>query len=223
MLFPQPERSPVRQRSKEVAGMLEAFAMFAIIMAYIWKLRFTHPDFWIVPVILILISHVLHHERAPELGFRTGDFWKCLRKFGPVLILLMVAMLSTAVFLGTMRPIGFEQAGLSFALYLPWGLFQQYLLNGYFLKRFDTALSPITAGVLTSVLFSAVHSPNRFLMVITPVAAYVAIVVYRRYRNLYFLGLAHAIIGVLLFLAVPDSLSHHLNVGPGRPRITALR
>jgi hypothetical protein len=52
-------------------------------------------------------------------------------------------------------------------------------------------------------------------MLITPAAAYEAIRVYHRYKNLYFLGLAHATIGFLLFLVVPDSVSHHLRVGPG--------
>jgi hypothetical protein len=50
-------------------------------------------------------------------------------------------------------------------------------------------------------------------MAVTPVLAYAAIWVYRHYKNLYFLGLAHAAIGFLLFLAVPDSVSHHLRVG----------
>ena len=38
---------------------------------------------------------------------------------------------------------------------------------------------------------------------------------YRRTRNLYFLGFAHATVGLLLFLVVPDSISRHLRVGPG--------
>jgi CAAX prenyl protease-like protein len=184
-------------------------------MAYIWKLRFTHPRFWFPVVALILLSHVAHHERAPALGFQAKGFGNCMRRFGPVLIGLALVMLSAGLWLGTLRPIGFEQAIGSFALYLPWGLFQQYLLNGYFLKRFDMALPRNAANGLTAVLFCAVHSPNWFLMLVTPVAGYAAVWVYRQYGNLYFLGVAHAVIGFLLFVAVPDSVSHHLNVGPG--------
>lgn len=197
--------------------------MFAIIMAYIWKLRFTHPRLWIPAIALLLASHLARHERATDLGFRAKNFWNCLRRFGPVLLALVVAMLAAAVILRTLRPIGFEQAMLSFALYLPWGLFQQYLLNGYFLRRLDMAFSPNVAAIFAASLFGVVHSPNWFLMVITPVGAYLAIWVYRRYRNLYFLGLAHAIIGVLLFLAVQDSVSHHLNIGPARPMAAQFR
>jgi len=194
---------------------LEALMVFAIIMGYIWKLRSTHPWFWVWVVALIVASHVAHRERAKGLGFRAGNFAHCVRKFGLPLIALAVAMLGAGLWLGTFRSIGGEGALRSFGLYLPWGLFQQYLLNGYFLKRFDMALSQNSASILTAGLFGVVHSPNWFLMLITPVAGHLAICIYRRYRNLYFLGLAHAIIGFLLFVVVPDSVSHHLRVGPG--------
>lgn len=184
-------------------------------MAYIWKWRFTHPRLWLPVVALILAAQVAHRDRPPALGLQARNFGVCVRRFGPALIGLALAMLSSGLLLGTVRPIGFKPAIQSFALYLPWGLFQQYLLNGYFLTRFETALSRNAASILTSVLFSVVHSPNWFLMLITPIAAYAAIWVYRQYKNLYFLGLAHATIGFLLFLVVPDSVSHHLRVGPG--------
>ncbi len=131
-----------------------------------------------------------------------------MRRFGPALIGLALAMVGAGLLLGTIRPLGFEPAIESFALYLPWACSAELYVNGYFLTRFETALSRSAASILTSVLFSAVHSPNWFLMLITPAAAYEAIRVYHRYKNLYFLGLAHATIGFLLFLVVPDSVSH---------------
>ena len=197
-----------------LTGLIEALAMFATVMAYIWKLRFFYPKFWILPLALILISHLARRERPRDLGFRVANFGACVRSYAPALIALALALLIVGLLLGTMRPISTAQAFGSFALYLPWGLFQEYLLNGYFLKRLDTALSPDRSAILTSILFSMVHLPNWFLMLVTLVGGYAAILVYRKYRNLYFLGLAHAILGFLLFLTVPDSVSHHLNVGP---------
>jgi hypothetical protein len=46
------------------------------------------------------------------------------------------------------------------------------------------------------------------------VLGYASARIYHRYRNLYFLGMAHAAVGFLLFLLIPDSISRHLNVGP---------
>ena len=195
--------------------LMEPVAIFAFIMAYIWKLRFNHPLFWIPLLALIILSHVARHERARSLGFRLQNLGDCLKTFGPVLAALALGMWALGLELGTMRQIGPEHAAWALALYLPWGLFQQYLLNGYFLKRFDSVLSPRASGITSAALFSVVHTPNWFLMLVTSLAGYIAIQVYRRYTNLYFLGVAHAIIGVSLFLFVPDSISHHLNVGPG--------
>jgi membrane protease YdiL (CAAX protease family) len=193
----------------------EALLVFVLIMADIWKLRFTHPFFWRLPVALIVTSHLMRHERAGELGFTVRNFGKCLRAFGPALAGLTAVIWAAGLLLGTMRPQGFVDAVQSFVVYLPWGLFQQYLINGYFLRRFEMGLSPGPARILTSALFCAAHAPNWFLMLVTPVAAYAATGVYRRYGNLYFLGLAHATLGFALFMVVPDSVSHHLRVGPG--------
>ena len=51
-------------------------------------------------------------------------------------------------------------------------------------------------------------------MGVTFLFGYCSARIYRRYRNLYFLGMAHATVGFLLFLVVPDSISRHLKVGP---------
>lgn len=189
--------------------------MFCGIMGYIWRLRFSHPWLWVPLVAWVLVSHLARRERAAALGFRLEDLGDCFRRFGPALLSLVVVLCGAGVLFDTFRPLKLEQAAGSWALYLPWGLFQQYMLNAYFLRRFETGLSQRSAGIVTAGLFSAVHSPNWFLMLVTPVASYAGIQVYRRNANLYFLGFAHATIGFLLFMVVPDAISHHLNVGPG--------
>jgi hypothetical protein len=39
--------------------------------------------------------------------------------------------------------------------------------------------------------------------------------IYLRSHNLYFLGLAHGLVGTALFLVSPDSVANHFMVGPG--------
>ncbi|HYK19026.1 MAG TPA: CPBP family glutamic-type intramembrane protease [Bryobacteraceae bacterium] len=197
-------------------SLIEPLAVFAAIMAYIWLIRFAHPWF-VVPILpAVLFSHFARNERARSLGFRITQLRECIRRFGPALVALVLLMLVGGRLLGTIRPIGLNRAALGLALYLPWGLFQQYLLNGYFLKRFDTALPPRASDATAAALFSVVHCPNWFLMLLTPLAGYASIQIYRRHRNLYFLGVAHAMIGFLLFMVLPDTVIHHLNVGPAR-------
>ena len=196
-------------------AVLEPASIYALIMAYIWTLRYTHRGWWLGILGLILLSHLVRHERARALGFRKSGLKECWNEFAPVLAFFALLMLAGGILLQTTRPMRFDRGLLAWAGYLPWGLFQQYILNGYFLKRFDAVFSRNRAPLVAATLFSGAHLPNWFLMGVTLFAGYCCARVYRRYQNLYFLGAAHGTIGFLLFLVVPDSVSHHLTVGPG--------
>jgi hypothetical protein len=195
-------------------AILEPLTVFAMIMAYIWEVRYRYHSSWTIILLFMLLSHALHHEGTESLGFRTRNFRKCLDEYLPVLVFLTLAMLSIGILLQTTRHIRFGDACLAWTAYLPWGTVQQYLLNGYFLNRLVRVM-PRSAPVASAMLFSGAHLPNWFLMAVTLLAGYVCARVYLRHKNLYFLGLAHATVGFLLFLVVPDSISHHLVVGPG--------
>jgi len=196
-------------------GLLEPISIFALIMAYIWQLRYSHHGFWLAILALMLLSHRIRGERPATLGFHGRNLRDCISEFAPALAFLALVLLASGILLQTTRPLRSDQAFWALTGYLPWGLFQQYILNGYFLNRFDSVLSRRTAPMISAALFSGAHLPNWFLMAVTLLAGYICARIYRRYKNLYFLGLAHGTIGFLLFLVVPDSISHHLIVGPG--------
>jgi membrane protease YdiL (CAAX protease family) len=196
-------------------ALLEPLLVFGLIVAYIWKLRFVHPTCWIAIPALMIFSHLLRHESPRALGFQLHNLPGTLSELGPMLILIALLLLSAGMVLRTLGQTGFEDALFALAAYLPWGLSQQYALNGYFLNRFDAALSNRAASFLAALSFCAAHAPNPFLMTITLPLGWCATLLYRRIRNLYFLGIAHATVGLLLFLVVPDSISRHLRVGPG--------
>jgi membrane protease YdiL (CAAX protease family) len=195
-------------------AILEPVSVFVMIMAYIWSLRYSHRLLWLGILALMVLSHLAHRERARGLGFDATNFRECLREFGPALGFLGLALFGCGTLLHTTRPIRFEEAMLAWAGYVPWGLFQQYVLNGYFFNRFSSVLSRRAAPLAAATLFSSAHTPNWFLMLVTLAAGYCCARVYRRYKNLYFLGIAHGTVGFLLFLVVPDSVTHHLVVGP---------
>jgi len=203
------------QATARKLGILEPVSVFGMIMVYIWALRYTHHEAWMGILGLMLVSHILRREGAVGLGFRTANLRGCLEEFAPVLALLALSMLAFSAVFETTRPIGPDAVFLAWAAYLPWGLFQQYVLNGYFLTRFDAVLAPARSSLLAAVLFACVHLPNWFLMLVAFPGAWASTIIYRKTRNLYFLGIAHATIGVLLLVVVPDSVSHHLKIGPG--------
>lgn len=196
-------------------ALLEPLLVFILTMLYIWVLRAAHPGLWMAILAVMLLSHALRRETPRRLGFTTHDLPVLARAFAPAISLLALLLVACGVLFHTIRPVGFDGVILGLAAYLPWGIAQQYILNGYFLNRFDCALPPRASAATAAAVFCLAHTPNWFLMLVTFVGGYCAALVYRRTRSLYAIGAAHAIIGFLLFLVVPDAVSHHLRVGPG--------
>jgi len=193
----------------------EAATGFGLIMLYIWRLRSTAPRSWIFILGFFMLSHLLRGERIGALGFHWINFQECMEMLAPALLLIALSLIAMGVLLQTVRPISLEYGLMCLLAYCPWGIFQQYLLNGYIANRL-LAVSPARhVPLMSAALFAGAHLPNWFLMLVTFVAGYYSTKLFLRYRNLYFLGLAHAVIGTLLFVVIPDSISHHLTVGPG--------
>jgi hypothetical protein len=175
----------------------------------------TAPRAWIYILAAVVASHILRRERSAGLGFRWRNFKECMEALAPAVALLGLSLLASGVLLQTRRNITLDKGLLCFLAYCPWGLFQQYLLNGYFANRLLAVASARRVPLIAAALFSGTHLPNWFLMLVTFALGYCSTKIYLKYRNVYFLGLAHGTIGTLLFVVVPDSISHHLTVGPG--------
>jgi membrane protease YdiL (CAAX protease family) len=201
----------------DVAPLAEALGMFTLIMVYIWRLRLEHPWLWLLMLGMMIGSHVARSERPGWLGFG----WRNFRAALPPVILWVFAisgvLLLAGSALGTVRQMTAKQAAANIAGYVVWGLVQQYVLNGYFLNRaleFTGNPRSRLTSLLPALLFSAAHAPNWFLMPVTLAGGFACTLVYRRYRSLYVLALAHGIVGFSLLLVVPDSISAHFLVGP---------
>jgi hypothetical protein len=198
--------------SKYIA-LLEPLGVFAMIVAYIWRWRYRHPLSWIVILGFVLVSHALRRETPASLGFRVANLKSALGAIAPAVLTVALVLLAIGAIFHTIRPVELKSACSSLALYCVWGLFQQYLLNGYFLNRF-VKVSPAYAPLIAAIAFSGIHTPNWFLIIVTLFAGFACAKIYLKFRNLYVLGLAHGVIGFLLYLCVPDTISHHLYVGP---------
>lgn len=194
---------------------VEPLAVFALIMLYIWWLRFQAPYAWVPMLALVIASHRLHQERAETLGFRRANFRRCAGDVLPALVLIVLVLLGAGILCRTLKPISFDQGLLSVVAYCPWGLFQQYLLNSYFVNRLAAFAPERQVPALSAALFAGAHLPNPPLMLVTLLAGYASACIYLKYRNLYFLGVAHGVIGFLLYFTIPDSIIRNLNVGPG--------
>lgn len=154
------------------------------------------------------------HPGAEELGLG-------LRGLIPSLWILPAACASTiasvliAKKIGTLHPL-YKGDFKHIAGYVLWTCYQQFLLQDYFMPRLLRVLpGEVSAVTLAGVLFAAAHLPNLALTAATLLWGVVSCALFRRYRNLYALGLAQGLLGLAFAICVPDALHHHLRVGLG--------
>lgn len=99
--------------------------------------------------------------------------------------------------------------------YVLWTIYQQFLLQDYFMPRLTRLFSTDAAIALAAVLFAAAHLPNVVLTVATLAWGAISCVLFRRYRSLLVLGLAQGLLGLCFAVCVPDVFVHHMRVGLG--------
>jgi membrane protease YdiL (CAAX protease family) len=99
--------------------------------------------------------------------------------------------------------------------YVIWALIQEFILQSFFFCRFEELYGGSAAVWSASALFAAAHLPSPVLTTATLIGALFFCEMFRRFRSIYPLAVAHAMLGVSIFLTTPDSLLHHMRVGIG--------
>lgn len=98
--------------------------------------------------------------------------------------------------------------------YLFWTLQQQFMLQSFFFLHLEL-LGSRKAVWAAAGLFALAHFPNPVLVPATWIAGLAFCELFRRYRNIYTLAIAQAILGMCLAAAVPEAWHHHMRVGIG--------
>ncbi len=200
-----------------IATAFEVALIFAGILTYIWRWQRTFHDAWIVLFALILLSHALHGDTLRGLGLGITNMRACAQWVLPLALLFYLPMLGYGWAhhrLAAILPNW--QSLLSLLGYGIWCAFQQYLTQSYFNNRLMLVIhNRHVCSALVGIMFGAAHIPNPILIVATFVAGFVFAEVFSRHRNIWPLALAQAVGGFLLGAVSPESLIHHLRVGPG--------
>jgi len=199
-----------------LAAALEVVLVFAGILAYIWRWQRTNPYAWVALWAVILVSHVLHRDTWRGLGLGRTDLRASAKWVLPLALLLYLPMLLYGFISGRLLILHPTLQSLIPLLgYGSWCAFQQYLTQSYFHNRLMLVTrNRHVSSALTGILFSAAHIPNLILMVATLVAGCVFAEIFARYRNIWPLAFAQAVGGLLLAAVSPDTLIHHMRVGP---------
>ncbi len=167
---------------------------------------------------LVITSHLLRKESLRELGFRFDNFLRAAKLLALPMIVIAGLCVSLGLILGT-RPDLFRwhpersivgQLALGFA----WGFVQQYVLQSFINRRAQLVWKKgVRSVVLTAFVFSFLHFPNPWLMLVTFIGGLVWAFVYQRAPNLFALAISHSLMTWVAVSTLPMSALNHLRIG----------
>lgn len=195
--------------------LLEVTIIFALILLALWSGPTAQKIIGLATFCWIVISTLRSQTSADALGLRLSGIRRSLWIVCAALLFAVLAIW-IASRLHTLHVVLFRGFAVeaSVLAYVLWALVQQFILQDFFLVRLLRLLPKRAVAVtVAAALFAVAHLPNMFLMVATLIWGTVACALFLRYRNLYSLGLAHAIMGLCLGIAIPNAVHHQMRVG----------
>jgi hypothetical protein len=203
-----------RVHPSRTRDVLELIVGYGVIVGIIWSpehlQRILSPMALVLTLLLVLSRRPSRDELG--LGWRgfITSFWIL-----PAAGALAAISVFIAARIGTLHAL-YKADFAHISGYVLWTIYQQFLLQNFVMDRLRGIVRSENAAVMTAgVLFAAAHLPNLTLTAATLVWGIVSCVLFRRYHNLWALGLAQGLLGLCFAVCVPDALHHHLRVGLG--------
>jgi hypothetical protein len=196
--------------------LLELAIGYALILIVIWTPRPWQRLSYLAAASFLAAVLWLSRPGLEAMGLRPSNFVRSLWLIGAALLAAAVAVL-VAARIGTLHaprsPLQFVERYTGYAI---GACIQQVLLQCLFLPRLlRLTRTPMHAALLAAALFSLAHLPNPILTVITIFWGFLSCIYFLRYRNLYALVVAHAILGIAVAICVPGPVIHNMRVGLG--------
>lgn len=203
--------TPGRSRQRD---LIELVGIYGLILIVIWTPRPWQAALWIVAAASIAYVAWLSFEGLRPMGICSQNLWNSL--WG-VAVALAVAMAAVAL-AGRLHTLHMPPTPTMFlrryGAYAIWAAVQQLILQCFFLSRSLRLLPNATAAAtLAAVLFAVAHLPNPVLTLVTLIFGLASCLFFLRYRNLWPLALAHAILGICIAITIPGPVDHNMRVG----------
>ena len=203
-----------RVHSGRGRDLAELVLGYGLIVGVIWSPERLQRALSPVVLVLTLVAVLARRPSRDDLGLGRRGLVQSLWIL-PAAVAIAALSIFVAVKIGTLHPL-YKGDFAHISGYILWTIYQQFLLQDYFMPRLLRLLSSESAAVaLAGTLFAGAHLPNLVLTAATLVWGVVSCTLFRRYRNLWMLGLAQGLLGLCFAICVPDSLHHHLRVGLG--------
>jgi len=206
-------RIPLPPRTRDLA---ELCIGYGLILVVVWTSNpWQRILYWVAFAFIAVTAFLRRRETRPN-GFGLKGLVPSLW-----IVLSAAALALTAVGLAhhletLHRLYGVIPLGTHLLGYALWALMQQFILQVYvLLGLLRLGLRRTPAILLAAVLFATAHIPNPLLVPVTLVWGALSCLLFLRYRNLYTLALAHAILGMCIAVTIPNSIHRHMRVGLG--------
>lgn len=202
-----------RSRVADRIGLMEVAIVFGLILVAVWtpQGRFNTYVCWTAAFVTVALS-LRGHYAARELGLNqpTSGALATLAA-GALLVGLIATVGFLTKSLGPPQPLPWIRAWQ----YGLWSLLQQFILQSFIYVRLESFLGARRALLGASFLFAVAHLPSPVLTALGFLGALFFCEMFRRYRNIYPLGVVHAALGLTIAASLPDHLLHHMRVGLG--------
>ena len=195
----------------------EAFAFSIFVGLYIWRLQTSHASSWILFPGWLILSFALHRDTPKTMGWRADNLWPATRRAAMVIGAFIVGVCVAGIFLGALHRLPEHLVyPRRFGSYLAFCLLQQVALQSFLMNRLLAAIqNERIAALLAGSIFAALHWPNPVLVPLTFIGATAMCWLFARERNILPLALGQAILGALVWWAIPLAWHHAMRVGPG--------
>jgi len=208
-----PLRAPHVLRWRDIVQLV---LVLGTIEATLWTEGPTQSHLFVVALVTLIGCVLWNRPRPGELGLGFKGMTEASIAI-PIAFVACSAMIMLAWWAGTLKILyGDRPVSWHAIFYAIWALEQQFILNSFFFRRFESLLNDSTRAIIvTAVLFSLVHIPNPVLVPATLIGGLFFVWLFNRFRNIYPLAIAHAMLGLTIAITVPDHWLHHMRVGLG--------
>jgi membrane protease YdiL (CAAX protease family) len=224
---PLPRPAPARSSDRALSlpephtlskrrALIELALGYGLILLVLWTPRPWQRPLYLLAALVIAAIFCIGYTTPQSMGLRTGNFFRSLWIVA-IALLISSAAIGLAINFQTLHPvhgpIAFFKRYWGYAL---WSFVQQLLLQDFFLRRLRLLLpSAGLAALAAAAIFSIAHIPSPVLILVTFFMGLAACLLFLRYRNLYPLAIAHAILGITLAITLPNSIIRNMRVGLG--------
>jgi membrane protease YdiL (CAAX protease family) len=191
----------------------ELLTVFGLLEAVLWTPRSFGHGVLVAAVLISVLWFSFRRNSSRELGLTWPEGsagWWILA----VGLLAAVAIPTAAIVAGYPVPANPDWPKFQNVWpYVIWAVCQQFLLLSFFYLRLERLVGSSWAVAVSSFVFTIAHLPNMALTAMTVVGALFFTEVFRRYRSIVPLGIAHAMLGIAIAYSFPNSVMHHMRVG----------